>query len=651
MHIPKFAVFHDFHTMPSCPDVGKDFDCDAIAEQLKRCGVDFTTFPARCNLGMAYYDTKIGIRHPALQYDLFRRFLEACHKRGIAVSAYINVGLSHEEGLRHRDWLTVSPEGEIYRRPCNVHEFRTMCYNSPYGDHVLAMIDELLHYPVDGFFFDCLTPHPCIGAECIREMKKRKMDPMEFAWFSQKRMVDRIGRKIRGSGRDLLLYYNCVRPTDQLEWSTYLEYECLPTGGWGYESLQMNARHLRTFAKPMLNMTGRFHETWGDFGGIRSRASLLYDCITGLANTMPPNIGDHLHPRGDLNYAVYDLIADVYGEIRKLQPWTEGAGAVTEIAMIQPSDTPDNSIEAVPSIYSAQGWGRILCELRCQFDVLLPHQDFSKYPLLVLADRIRLDETLTERIRSYLANGGKIIASAWSGLDTENTHFTLPDEWGVEYLEESPHDPAYFRLVEKSAGFPDMPVTCYEKGISMRSKGAEVLAEIIAPYYNRQFDGEHYYSYIPPDKKDGCTALSLTEQVAHFSHPVGYTYYKHAQIPVRELVRRLLNHFLPQPILEVRGLPSFGRATITCQEKRCIIWLTAFVPERRGAKIDMIEDACEISGLEIILRLKGKKAASVYTAPDCSPLPFHQEEETCRIQLSFMRGYAAIAVEFMAGAN
>ena len=79
--------------------------------------------------------------------------------------------------------------------------------------------------------------------------------------------------------------------------------------------------------------------------------------------------------------------------------------------------------------------------------------------------------------------------------------------------------------------------------------------------------------------------------------------------------------------------------------------LTAFVPERRGAKIDMIEDACEISGLEIILRLKGKKAASVYTAPDCSPLPFHQEEETCRIQLSFMRGYAAIAVEFMAGAN
>ena len=76
MHIPKFAVFYDFHTMPACPDVGAGFDCDAAAEQLKRCGADFTIFAARCNLGMAYYDTKTGIRHPALKYDLFGRFLK-----------------------------------------------------------------------------------------------------------------------------------------------------------------------------------------------------------------------------------------------------------------------------------------------------------------------------------------------------------------------------------------------------------------------------------------------------------------------------------------------------------------------------------------------------------------------------------------------
>ena len=72
-----------------------------------------------------------------------------------------------------------------------------------------------------------------------------------------------------------------------------------------------------------------------------------------------------------------------------------------------------------------------------------------------------------------------------------------------------------------------------EKGISMRAAGSEGLTEIIAPYYNRQFDGKHYYSYLPPDRKDGCAVLTVAGQVAHFSHPVGFGYCKHAQMPVR----------------------------------------------------------------------------------------------------------------------
>jgi hypothetical protein len=84
--------------MPACPDVGRNFDFDAITDKIKECGVDYIVFPARCNLGVAYYDTKVGIRHPSLQYDLGGKLAEACHKKDIAISAYINVGISHEEG-------------------------------------------------------------------------------------------------------------------------------------------------------------------------------------------------------------------------------------------------------------------------------------------------------------------------------------------------------------------------------------------------------------------------------------------------------------------------------------------------------------------------------------------------------------------------
>ena len=71
MHQPKYSLFYDFQTMPACPDAGRNFDVEHFTDRIKACGVDYLTFHARCNLGMAYYDTKIGIRHPSLQHDLF----------------------------------------------------------------------------------------------------------------------------------------------------------------------------------------------------------------------------------------------------------------------------------------------------------------------------------------------------------------------------------------------------------------------------------------------------------------------------------------------------------------------------------------------------------------------------------------------------
>ena len=72
MSFPKWCLFFDFHTMPANPDVGKAFDFEAIADRFQQAGVQYVVFPARCNLGVAYYDTKIGIRHPALTHNLLK---------------------------------------------------------------------------------------------------------------------------------------------------------------------------------------------------------------------------------------------------------------------------------------------------------------------------------------------------------------------------------------------------------------------------------------------------------------------------------------------------------------------------------------------------------------------------------------------------
>ena len=57
----RYALFYDFHTSPTLKNIGRNFD--AYAVRLERNHIDFVSFPAPCNMGMAYYDTKIGIRH------------------------------------------------------------------------------------------------------------------------------------------------------------------------------------------------------------------------------------------------------------------------------------------------------------------------------------------------------------------------------------------------------------------------------------------------------------------------------------------------------------------------------------------------------------------------------------------------------------
>ena len=655
MHEPKWCIFYDVHTMPACPDVGAGFDAEAWADRFQRCGVDYVVFHARCNLGMAYYNTEIGIRHPSLQYDMFGALVNACKARDIAVTAYINVGLSHEEGLLHRDWHVLTPEGYTYLPDRMNHFMRMMCYNTGYGDHVVAMAKEVIEkYPVAGLFLDCMHQHPCIGHECIREMKEKGVnwqDPRElreFANLSRVRIAQRIADAAQSVRPDLLLYFNGVSYENQAEIGTYLEYECLPTGGWGYEVLPLYGRFLRTLGKPVLNMTGRFHRSWGDFGGIRTEASLEYDCLNGLAMGMRTTIGDHFHPRGDINTAVFDLMERVYGRLQKLEPWLDGAKAQAEISVVapEPGFCYVHGEEFGASQNALKGASRILCELKQQFDVVSYQRSWDGYKVLILPDIVTLDEKAAAKVKAHLAKGGAVLSTGWSGADLEKKQFVLK-EWGVTLEGESPYDPAYLLAgPEVAKGLPDMPIVYYARGTAISAlEGTEVLAEIGAPYYNRHWDGEHHHVYLPPDKSTGRPAVTLRGQVAYIAHPVFTIYNNDAPVPMRQLVANLLEKLLPQPMLEVQGMPSFGRATVTAQPNRRMVHLLAYVPERRGAAVDMIEEPIEVRGVQIALLSNGKAPKRVYLAPTGEDLPFEVDGAYIRTTVPVVPGHAMVVFE------
>lgn len=653
---PRRAIHLDSHTMPGIYDVAAEFDASEFARTLSEAHVDYITVFAKCNLGFAYYPTEIGQVYPGLQVDLLGQMVEACHARGIRVAAYFNVGIDHEHARLHREWCKVDKEGRVYRFAEKGHWFRDLCLNTGFHDHILGMIREVLdRYPVDGIFLDCYDLAPCYGTECVTAMKQQGMDPFnetqaaEFCWQTTNRFIDEVESMARAKREDMFILHNGIAYRRQ---PTHIELEVLPTGGWGYDYLPLAIRYARTLDKPYFTMTGRFHKSWGDLGGIRTRHSLLFDLYSSISNGGTCSIGDHFHPRGKLEGEVYSLIGDVYSTVRTLEPWTAGAKAEAEIVVVEPhmADFPSartyrSSTDGF-SLDSVKGAARILSELKCQFDISDGAEDLSKYKVIILADTVRVSETLKPKLEAHLARGGAIISSGSAGLTPDSTAFALE---GIDLVPEGPEpfNPTFVEALPPVAkGVPNMPVTIYQQGIAMQAgPSAEVLARLYKPYSNlRAWDFEHETMYCPPEKDTGRPAIARCGNVLHFSFPLFLGYMRDAVVPHRTLLDNALRLVLPQPMLEVENFPSFGRATVTSRDRTRLVHLLTYVPESRGS-IEMVEEPIVVTDVAVALRSRGRDVTAVTLAPSGETLPFTRENDYMKFTVPRVEGYQLILVE------
>ncbi len=647
---PKRAIHLDFHTMPAVDDVGRDFNPAEFADTLARAEVDYITVFARCNLGFAYYPTKIGTVHPGLHRELLGPMVKACHKRGIRVAAYVNAGIDHEHALRHREWCKVNKEGQVYQFQRMGHWFRNPCLNTGYGDHLAGMVEEILtRYPVDGIFLDCFDLSPCHGVECLDGMKARGLDPLngdhagQYTAIVTRRFMARIRALVKRIRPGIYLYFNGLPYAEE---PTHLELEILPTGGWGYDILPATIRYARTLRKPYFLMTGRFHASWGDFGGIRTEPSLLFDCLCSLSQGGTCSVGDHLHPRGRLDRQVYDRIGSVYRQVKAIEPWVDGAKPVVDMAVVDPllARFPSASSGALDNV---RGAARLLSELKCQFDVCDGRGDWSRYKTIILPDRVTLAGELKDKAQRHVDRGGVLISSGWAGMNPEKTRFALP-AYKLDYQGAEPYNVAFFNATpEVSRDLPDMPTTIYEPGIAMAARrGARLLARLIRPYFNKKsWDGYHENLYVPPDRDSGRAALARMGTIAHFSFPIFSAYFNYAVPAYKYLLRNLLAQLDPAPIVKVGNFPSFGQVSVMRKGARRLIHLIAYVPEQRGASFQMIEEPITVTDVRVSLRTGGKRVRKATLALCGTPLNVETADGYVTISVPEVKGYQLVVVE------
>ncbi|MBQ9771138.1 MAG: alpha-L-fucosidase [Lentisphaeria bacterium] len=643
MHKVKYGLFYDNHTHFDNPDVGKDFDAEYFTDQLKRCGADYLGFHARCNQGMAYYDTKIGIKHPALTYDLFGQLTEACARKGIAVAAYLNGGISNMEAVAHPEWRTVYMPGLGHFGKVTPYAY-TMCYNSGYRDHLLAMIREIAgNYPVQGFFIDCLQSYPCVCNTCVTKMKElgtdwtKKEEVVEFSRKSAVNLCRDIAATVKSVIPDPMLYFNGPAFGTVRDLDTFYDCECLPTAGWGYEFLPTMAHYIRniTPGKQILNMTGRFYD-WGDFGGLRGAESLEFDMFYGLSHGMRPNIAGHFHPRGDKDLAVFDRISEVYSKLRVYDDWHIGAENLTDVAIVYPEDR--HEMRYTKSVTSAV---RMLDELKVQFDIVLADCDkeWDQYKLLVLPEDIVISDRMKERIKKHMAAGKAFFACG------KNAAEAFGDELGIVCEGDLDETTVYFALSgAMSKNIEDMPHSLYANATKASLKDAEFVAPLIKAYCKKEWNGVYAQFYIPPDKVTDIPFLTKKQNRIWCSGDLFSGYYYRGALHLRELLKNCINELASPLLLENISLPGFVRTTVAQQPGRINVNLVAYAPERRG-DATVVEDAMAVMDGKFRLNLPGKKVKAVTLAPTGAAVDYTINGDTIEITVPVFKGFALISLE------
>lgn len=640
-------------------DVATQFDPEEFARTLREAHVNSVTCFGRCHHGYIYHDTKAFAerRHPFLRRNLLKEQIDACHKVNIRVPVYVTVQWDYFTAQEHPEWLMRDELGApIAMGDTNAFHpgfYNHLCVNTPYRDFLKEYLRDLFEsVPVDGLFLDIHHVRPNANRECIEGMLSEGLDPavesVRQGYYQG--VIDEykadLTAFIRKLDKTCAIFYNGghVGPAvrSALAANTHLELESLPSGGWGYLHFPLTSRYARNLGVDVMGMTGKFHTSWGDFHSLKNHAALEFETSMMLAMNAKCSIGDQLHPRGRLDSATYDLIGSAYRQVAEKEPWCEDARAIVDIAVVSAEEyiegrTPEMMLGAV----------KLLQEGSHQFDIVDSKSDLSGYRVVILPDVIPLGDDFREKLRLYLAAGGGVIASHKSGLTPTGDRFALP-EWGVTRVGDAPFHPDF--LAPRQALASDLAsaeYVMYLRGLEVKaSPGAEVLADVNVPYFNREWNHFVSHKHTPSSGKPGYPGVVKAGRVVYFAHPVFTQYARQAPLWCKTAVLNALGLLLPDALVQHNG-PSSMISAVNEQatRKRHVLHLLHYVPERRGVEFDTVEDVLPIYQLGVSVRLD-RKPRGVKAVPSGKPLAFQYANGRAEFEVPEVRGHQMVELSY-----
>ncbi|AEV30512.1 hypothetical protein SpiGrapes_2755 [Sphaerochaeta pleomorpha str. Grapes] len=658
--IPYRHIHLDFHTSGVIDGIGKDFSRLEFQQALIDGCVDSITICAKCHHGWMYYPSRTFSAHPHLTCDLFGEMLSAAHEIGLTVEAYISVGYDEDIALLHSDWLIRNADQSLdstadFLSP-GYHQF---CLNSPYLDRVCAQVDDLLSsYKVDGIFLDIVGERECYCAYCMRESQILGIDPKDTKAMGKiwKRTyaeyVRRIQEVVDRVQPGIEVFHNSGHVNrgriDLMKVNSHLELESLPTGGWGYDHFLLSSRFVQPLGIPFLGMTGRFQYGWGDFGGFKHPNGLRYETSRFLANGAGCSIGDQMHPYGKLDPFLYQMIGNVYREVKQVQKWCEDVVPVSEIGILSTEISGNYVVQGVEDSLrkgsSDIGVVRILQEGHYLFDVIGPDTEFSCYKVIILPDCIVGDAELQEKILTFITNGGKVLATGTSGIGINGG---MDLQLGVTWTGKDPYQPNYihpsFTLGDLKSDSFVMYLGCQLCEVSPESK---TLARIQEPFFNRSL--EHFSSHYHTASTliDSGAGVVASNRGIYCTWNLFAEYALKANLAAKYIVLNLLEMLLPLRLVRCE-YPSQVEISLMHQVsfKRLVLHVVNGSRVNHGLQMEVVEDFIPLLPTPVHLRIS-QKIIRIYLVPQESDLTFTQTDGLIDFTVPTFSCHQLVAIEY-----
>ena len=651
--LPARHVHLDFHTSELCTDVGREFDPRQMARALRLGHVNAITLFGLCHHGWSYYPTKVGKPHPHLARPaLLDEQLAVCRRLGVRAPVYFTIGWNARAAREHPEWVVRTRDGRVDcmasawgwkpdakpDEPMPGFSWPYLCVFGGYADFLCELVAEFCaaRDHVDGFFFDITNARRSYRPECLAAMRDEGVDIDDPAaaerWYVGvwTAFMRRIRAIIAERHPHATVFFNgraeMDTPPEHLAQQTHYELEDLPTAWGGYDKFPPRARFFSRQTKPFMAMSGKFHHSWGEFGGFKAPEAIRYEASAMLAFGASCSFGDQLHPSGRFDLETYRRLGEAYTHVERVEPWFHDAQPVARLGVMF-----TGGAESGRSL-NDQGVVQMLLEGGRDFRVVLPQdEDFNGFDTLILTGDACLDADSAARLHAFVARGGSLLVLARSFLSASTPHTPVLDV-GVEWIGDLATDVDFIAAGPAlRTGLVASPFLSNHAAVRTKPRaGTRTLARVHTPAFSRTYGTycghQHWPHQLAPAEHPAATRRG---RILYLAHELGRIYQQRGARLHRDYFLNALALIDRRPVVETT-LPSAGRVSLMHQpeHRRYVLHLLYAAPMRRG-DCHVIEDLPRIDDIAVTLRLP-EKITSVR-------LPLERRKLTARVSDGALR--------------